>query len=212
MAKFYLSAKDNSFTLSSEGNTVTGIFLYDGFRFFEAVFNGVAYKPNYDFKGWKLKDGSEAAQDFPDFLDWVQAAREAMESKNLLLPRFPQLTIQATEEPENDFSGVGVHRLEDDFAPLAGMEPGYYRIAETGDEFEIEGPGEFFNYKRILIPSFTGNGHILNDYSWEYWGAYYALNPEEDTGEYYEPDCSACGDGGCIHCEPHRFVDFPISY
>lgn len=22
-----------------------------------------------------------------------------------------------------------------------------------------------------------------------------------------EPDCSACGDGGCIHCEPHRFID-----
>lgn len=24
--------------------------------------------------------------------------------------------------------------------------------------------------------------------------------------EYYEPSCSNCGDGGCIHCEPHRFI------
>lgn len=27
---------------------------------------------------------------------------------------------------------------------------------------------------------------------------------EED--DYYEVECSSCGDGGCIHCEPHRFI------
>ena len=24
--------------------------------------------------------------------------------------------------------------------------------------------------------------------------------------EYYEVECSACGDGGCIHCEPQFFI------
>jgi hypothetical protein len=26
----------------------------------------------------------------------------------------------------------------------------------------------------------------------------------------YEVDCTFCGDGGCIHCSPKDFVDFPI--
>lgn len=32
------------------------------------------------------------------------------------------------------------------------------------------------------------------------------LRELENDPDYYEPSCSACGDGGCIHCEPHRFI------
>lgn len=38
------------------------------------------------------------------------------------------------------------------------------------------------------------------DYTYRY------KNPYGDEDEYYEPSCSACGDGGCFHCEPHRFL------
>jgi hypothetical protein len=43
--------------------------------------------------------------------------------------------------------------------------------------------------------------------------------PTEDEEErrssnykYYEPKCSSCGDGGCIHCEAHRFIEGKIYY
>jgi hypothetical protein len=39
---------------------------------------------------------------------------------------------------------------------------------------------------------------------------------EEESRRKYsedlEPECSACGDGGCIHCEPHRFIEGKINY
>jgi hypothetical protein len=38
----------------------------------------------------------------------------------------------------------------------------------------------------------------------EAWGV--KLKRSEDD-EYYEPDCTACGDGGCPHCEPSRFIE-----
>lgn len=28
----------------------------------------------------------------------------------------------------------------------------------------------------------------------------------DDGDDYYEPSCSNCGDGGCLYCEPHRFL------
>jgi hypothetical protein len=30
--------------------------------------------------------------------------------------------------------------------------------------------------------------------------------------EYHEPSCSSCGDGGCVHCEPSRFIEGYIGY
>lgn len=27
-----------------------------------------------------------------------------------------------------------------------------------------------------------------------------------DDDDDYEVSCTACGDGGCFHCEPHRFI------
>lgn len=35
---------------------------------------------------------------------------------------------------------------------------------------------------------------------------------EREWADYDEPECSSCGDGGCIHCEPHRFIEGYISY
>ena len=32
------------------------------------------------------------------------------------------------------------------------------------------------------------------------------LEREKYFADEYEVECSACGDGGCIHCEPHRFI------
>jgi hypothetical protein len=28
----------------------------------------------------------------------------------------------------------------------------------------------------------------------------------------YKPECSTCGDGGCIHCDPGFFYDGHVSY
>ena len=36
----------------------------------------------------------------------------------------------------------------------------------------------------------------------ELWG----LKVEKNNEDYYEPDCSNCGDGGCYYCEPHRYL------
>lgn len=32
------------------------------------------------------------------------------------------------------------------------------------------------------------------------------LEREKYYADEYEVSCHACGDGGCIHCEPHRFI------
>jgi hypothetical protein len=32
------------------------------------------------------------------------------------------------------------------------------------------------------------------------------LEREKYYDDDYEVSCSACGDGGCVHCEPHRFI------
>lgn len=34
------------------------------------------------------------------------------------------------------------------------------------------------------------------------WGV---MQPRDEDDDY-EPSCSACGDGGCFWCEPHRFI------
>lgn len=37
--------------------------------------------------------------------------------------------------------------------------------------------------------------------------SYMDNNFRYDTDEeYYEPNCTNCGDGGCFYCEPHRFI------
>ena len=38
------------------------------------------------------------------------------------------------------------------------------------------------------------------DYTYSY------KNPFGNEDDYYEPSCSNCGDGGCWHCQPHRFL------
>ena len=38
------------------------------------------------------------------------------------------------------------------------------------------------------------------DYNYSY------KNPLGDEDDCYEPSCSNCGDGGCVHCQPHRFL------
>ena len=40
-------------------------------------------------------------------------------------------------------------------------------------------------------------------------GAMYFIDGAHTSYEY-DVSCSACGDGGCIHCSPKDFVDFPI--
>lgn len=39
----------------------------------------------------------------------------------------------------------------------------------------------------------------------ELWGLLDKSEQEEDSE--HEVSCSACGDGGCVHCEPSRFID-----
>ena len=38
------------------------------------------------------------------------------------------------------------------------------------------------------------------------WDVEYNDSIEEKDEEDYDVDCSSCGDGGCVHCEPHRFL------
>lgn len=33
------------------------------------------------------------------------------------------------------------------------------------------------------------------------------MQEAQDNDDDYEPDCSSCGDGGCVHCEPSRFIE-----
>lgn len=35
---------------------------------------------------------------------------------------------------------------------------------------------------------------------------YHYQNPLDDDYDYDEVSCTSCGDGGCVHCEPHRFL------
>lgn len=50
----------------------------------------------------------------------------------------------------------------------------------------------------------------VTDYSYEYDMDYKAY--AEWTGEQLEPaeeyECSTCRGGGCVHCEPHRFIRY----
>jgi predicted nucleic-acid-binding Zn-ribbon protein len=36
------------------------------------------------------------------------------------------------------------------------------------------------------------------------------LSDNGRSEEHEEEVCSGCGGGGCVHCEPHRFIEGPI--
>lgn len=49
---------------------------------------------------------------------------------------------------------------------------------------------------------FTESCMGINDsYMIKHW-----INDGKSVKREYEVQCTACGDGGCVHCEPHRFI------
>jgi hypothetical protein len=59
------------------------------------------------------------------------------------------------------------------------------------------------------------NNRIGNDFGYCHMNIYVRseekdiqerLEREKHYADEYEVSCHACGDGGCIHCEPHRFI------
>lgn len=49
-------------------------------------------------------------------------------------------------------------------------------------------------YRKDANPKIALQNMLEKDFRWK------------DEQADYEPSCSACGDGGCIHCEPYRFI------
>lgn len=64
-------------------------------------------------------------------------------------------------------------------------------------DLDAEGHAYFENGKCVRIDSHWG---FNDDFLKEHW-----MGIEKDEDDY-EPSCTSCGDGGCIHCEPHRFI------
>lgn len=74
-----------------------------------------------------------------------------------------------------------------------------------GDKSEIE---IFYNDEMKKYSAYDG----VEGYGWydtikeavkSYMDSSFRYNTDE---EYYEPNCSNCRDGGCLYCEPHRFL------
>jgi len=74
-----------------------------------------------------------------------------------------------------------------------------------GDKNEIE---IFYNEEMKKYSAYDG----IDGYGWydtikeavkSYMDSEYRYNTDE---EYYESNCSNCRDGGCLYCEPHRFL------
>jgi hypothetical protein len=135
----------------------------------------------------------------------VKGIPQQKENKKMTkkLPKMPRWTYEETEEIE--FPGVEVHDLKDEFADLADMAPGCYRIKETGALFRIGTLRKYDESKQLILPLWV-DYHPMRAYKNQYWQVHELLFPEEHQAEEYEPDCHRCGDGGCPSCRPNLFI------
>lgn len=90
---------------------------------------------------------------------------------------------------------------------LKNLNEDYYCNLYLNGKYEIE---IYFNEDMKKYSAYDG----VEGYGWHdtikqavkfYMDSCYRYKNSFD-GDYTEPSCSSCGDGGCPHCESHRFI------
>lgn len=118
-------------------------------------------------------------------------------------------------ESENGFL-IGEHDEEhvgEDIAVLPTHEEAVtYILTEFTGQFKVSDEN---NAVLVRIDKAEDGTITKRDFSFEYfmeddevmtkWGK--PVQVKSDDEDDYEPDCSSCGDGGCVHCEPSRFIE-----
>lgn len=90
---------------------------------------------------------------------------------------------------------------------LTELEDGFYSI--KGQEFRVDSPS-YSSEKEIIFPLFPKKENYISKYINFKWDNYYknmelmGLSEEDDD---YEVDCTNCGDGGCVHCDPSSYIE-----
>lgn len=106
--------------------------------------------------------------------------------------------IEAKEKPGSMVWAFGLEHAPEEIQQLPA---GYYAV--NGENFLIEkNMYENYEIKHIIFEWQSENRELYNYVEKKLIDS----APDEPEEEYDEPSCSRCGDGGCVHCEPWRFI------
>lgn len=108
-----------------------------------------------------------------------------------VLPEFKEEFVQAIK---------AFNKILDDYARQVAIDV----IGEDGDKdfFAFNSANSTYGYCHLSIIENTKEKEeerrLENERRW--------IEEEENDDNYYETECTNCGDGGCIHCEPDMFL------